>query len=103
MTIESKDGGGDISGAPIDSTPNSTQDEMRLSRENGEKKESVWRRVYGILAWTPPNCRWDPAKPPVFSMSMNVLFAFAAGCMYQPILPSQLFFFKFFSISHAPP
>jgi len=86
MTIESKDGGGDISGAPIDSEPNSTQDESHGVKD--AKKESVWRRVYNILAWTPPNCRWDPAKPPVFSMSMNVLFAFAAGFMYQPILPS---------------
>jgi len=85
MTIESKDGGGDISGAPIEST----QDESHGVKD--AKRESVWRRVYNILTWTPPNCRWDPAKPPQFSMSMNVLFAFAAGCMYQPILPSQLF------------
>ncbi|OAL49363.1 MFS general substrate transporter [Pyrenochaeta sp. DS3sAY3a] len=35
--------------------------------------------MYEILTWTPPNCRWDPNRPPQFSMSMNVLFAFAAG------------------------
>ncbi|EUC45008.1 hypothetical protein COCMIDRAFT_96728 [Bipolaris oryzae ATCC 44560] len=40
---------------------------------------SPWRRAWEILNWTPPNCRWDPKKPPQFSMSMNVLFAFAAG------------------------
>ena len=40
---------------------------------------STWRRIYNILTWTPPNCRWDPSRPPQFSMSMNVLFAFAAG------------------------
>ncbi|KAL5373950.1 hypothetical protein PMIN06_008454 [Paraphaeosphaeria minitans] len=38
-----------------------------------------WRRVYDILMYTPPRCRWDPDKPPQFSMGMNVLFAFASG------------------------
>lgn len=46
----------------------------------GKNGESQWRRVYKILTWTPPNCRWDPNRPPQFSMSMNALFAFAAGC-----------------------
>ncbi|KAH3938886.1 hypothetical protein HBI56_177810 [Parastagonospora nodorum] len=48
-------------------------------RKSGKDK-STWRKVYDVLTWTPPNCRWDPKKPPQFSMSMNVLFAFAAGC-----------------------
>jgi hypothetical protein len=43
-----------------------------------------WRRlqqtpVYRFISWTPPRCRWDPAKPPEFSMALNVLFGFA-GC-----------------------
>lgn len=46
------------------------------------KDISTWRKIYNVLAWTPPNCRWDPKKPPQFSMSMNVLFAFAAGCKF---------------------
>lgn len=40
---------------------------------------SIWRRIYATLTWTPPNCRWDPDRPPQFSMAMNILFAFAAG------------------------
>ncbi|CAO2647860.1 Nn.00g087820.m01.CDS01 [Neocucurbitaria sp. VM-36] len=44
-----------------------------------QEERSLSRRIYRILTWTPPNCRWDPSKPPQFSMSMNVLFAFAAG------------------------
>jgi hypothetical protein len=36
-----------------------------------QKRLSTWRKVYEILTWTPPNCRWDPAKPPQFSMSMS--------------------------------
>lgn len=58
------------------STPNSTQDDLG----NGKQKElSFWHRTYNVLAYCPPRCRWDPNKPPQFSMSMNVLFAFAAG------------------------
>ena len=51
-----------------------------------------WRRVYDILFWVPPNCRWDQDQPPKFSMGLNILFAFAgaftvANLYYnQPIL-----------------
>ncbi|KAL5120634.1 hypothetical protein ACEQ8H_001382 [Pleosporales sp. CAS-2024a] len=44
-----------------------------------QQEKSEWRKVYNVLAWTPPNCRWDPAKPPQFSMGMNILFAFAGA------------------------
>lgn len=40
---------------------------------------STLRRVYNLLSWTPPRCRWDPKKPPQFSIGLNILFAFAAG------------------------
>lgn len=58
-------------------------EEGEIGDGNGVEKTtgtSQWRRVYEVLTWTPPNCRWDPNRPPQFSMSMNVLFAFAAGC-----------------------
>ncbi|KAK0663654.1 putative uncharacterized transporter YgaY [Lasiodiplodia hormozganensis] len=42
-------------------------------------KSSIWRRMYGIVFWVPPNCRWDPENPPGFSMSLNFLFAFAGA------------------------
>ncbi|KAH7380773.1 major facilitator superfamily domain-containing protein [Pyrenochaeta sp. MPI-SDFR-AT-0127] len=64
---------------PQASTPPPTQQEWESRDQNGRKESSLWRRVYEVLTWTPPNCRWDPSKPPQFSMSMNVLFAFAAG------------------------
>lgn len=67
-------------------TPTATAaPQERLQQELGaggvKEREvlSIWKRVYAVLTWTPPNCRWDPNKPPQFSMSMNVLFAFAAG------------------------
>ncbi|KAF1836210.1 MFS general substrate transporter [Decorospora gaudefroyi] len=49
------------------------------AQEKQSQQSSRWKRVWKILTYTPPNCRWDPDKPPQFSVSMNVLFAFAAG------------------------
>jgi hypothetical protein len=82
-----------------ESTSNSTQEDVPCAKS--QKEISKWRKVYNVLNWTPPNCRWDPEKPPQFSMSMStylspplksqitivipnsgisdVLFAFAAG------------------------
>lgn len=42
-------------------------------------KRSIWHRIYNIIFWVPPNCRWDPENPPGFSMSLNFLFAFAGA------------------------
>jgi hypothetical protein len=36
-----------------------------------------WQQVLHVLNWMPPWCRWNPESPPVFSLPMNVLFAFA--------------------------
>jgi hypothetical protein len=88
--IESRDGGGQEPtrangerGPQIaTSTPTSSEDIQGSGKGLEEKeqgKQPLWRRIYAVLTWTPPNCRWDPDKPPQFSMSMNVLFAFAAG------------------------
>lgn len=44
--------------------------------ENGKEqlRISPWRKAWEILNWTPPNCRWDPKKPPQFSMSSTLFF-----------------------------
>lgn len=68
--------GGDDPGGKADfevSTPESRDVGIE---ENGCGKEEkvLWRRIYDILAWVPPNCRWDPAKPPQFSMSMSTYY-----------------------------
>jgi hypothetical protein len=86
-----KDGGGGIEmtnlvTAELETSTSTPTRESTLSRDgsgSGEKERgrvSIWRKVYTVLAWTPPNCRWDPKKPPQFSMGMNVLFAFAGAC-----------------------
>jgi hypothetical protein len=66
-----------------DTTPNPSKESIQRE-DTGyitvqEEKASLWRRIYTTLTWTPPNCRWNPDKPPQFSMAMNVLFAFSAG------------------------
>lgn len=37
-----------------------------------QQKQSVLLRAWKIVTWTPPNCRWDPDKPPQFSMSSTL-------------------------------
>jgi hypothetical protein len=66
--------------------PQITTDPIQQSNQDEKisKISRLWQRtrdsrVYGVLSWTPPGCRWDPEKPPQFSMALNVLFAFA-GC-----------------------
>ncbi|OCK77050.1 MFS general substrate transporter [Lepidopterella palustris CBS 459.81] len=49
------------------------------SHHHAPKPTPLWRRIYNILSWTPLRCRWDPEKPPKFSMALNVLFAFAGA------------------------
>lgn len=55
-------------------------------------QRSTWRKVIDILDWTPPWCRYDPNKPPTFSIWHNLLFALAGlltiGNLYynHPIL-----------------
>ncbi|KAJ9263706.1 hypothetical protein DTO212C5_7491 [Paecilomyces variotii] len=46
--------------------------------ENAQQRRSIGRRLYDIVTWTPPRCRWDPKKPPEFSLTLNLLFGFAA-------------------------
>ncbi|KAF2712102.1 MFS general substrate transporter [Pleomassaria siparia CBS 279.74] len=64
-------------------SPSSTSTPTPTNRDKNHGKSSdtppLWRRINTILSWTPPRCRWDPSNPPQFSMSMNVLFAFAGG------------------------
>jgi hypothetical protein len=61
--------GADISS---DSTTVSSPQNTKSSRPAHK-----WQQVLHVLNWMPPWCRWNPESPPVFSLPMNVLFAFA--------------------------
>ena len=38
-----------------------------------------WQKIIDTITYTPPWCRWDPEKPPKFSIWHNILFAFAGA------------------------
>ena len=45
----------------------------------GQTEDTLWQRAVDYVFWVPPNCRWNPERPPKFSMGMNILFAFAGA------------------------
>ena len=47
------------------------------SVKSSQTKTSIWRRIYHIITYTPPQCRYNPDKPFKFSMALNLLFGFA--------------------------
>jgi len=51
--------------------------------QQNEKTEAPprtkWRRFLDVVNWKPRRTRWNPDKPPVFNMAMNVLFGFAGA------------------------
>ncbi|KAG9912423.1 MFS general substrate transporter, partial [Aureobasidium melanogenum] len=57
----------------------SSGSEGQRTQEEDTKKSTIWRRIYNVITYTPPRCRWDPEKPPTFSMALNVLFGFAGA------------------------
>lgn len=56
----------------------STESEHPSTSED-VRHQSIWMKAYNILTWTPPNCRWDPEKPPNLTIWLNILFAFAGA------------------------
>ncbi|KAL1303355.1 hypothetical protein AAFC00_006752 [Neodothiora populina] len=65
----------------IASIPTPEETYTDVYQEQGQEKQPIlkWRKAYDTLTWTPPQCRYDPAQPPQFSVGLNVLFAFSAG------------------------
>ena len=64
-----------ISSSPSDSI--SLKPDPKSSESHSEPP-STWGKIYAIVTYTPKRCRYDPANPPGFSMSLNLLFGFAA-------------------------
>lgn len=73
-------------------TPRISAKSSEQTLEKDVKSSSLGQKIQHVLIWCPARCRWDPANPPKFSMSMNILFAFSgafavANLYYnQPIL-----------------
>lgn len=101
-TVDLKDGGGQgmvpatdesavqtAASSPTDRPPREGTEQNAGIIGKEKEKQSIWRRIYTILTWTPPNCRWDPDKPPQFSMSstsfckMHVIARFEQSLCYN--------------------
>ena len=50
-----------------------------IRQDSSTESQGFLLRAWRFITWTPPNCRWDPNKPPQFSMGLNILFAFAGA------------------------
>ena len=49
-----------------------------ILEEGSNGKARSWKFFLSLLTYTPKRCRYDPSKPPSFSMALNLLFGFAA-------------------------
>lgn len=45
-----------------------------IAEYQAQENSSIWKSAWKIVTWTPPNCRWDPDRPPQFSMSSRLFF-----------------------------
>ena len=85
MGVEDAKAGSDAT-APATTTgveerahPTQLADEHPGGDNEATKRPNMIQHCLSILSWMPPWCRWDPEKPPVFSIWMNLLFAFAGA------------------------
>jgi hypothetical protein len=62
-----------------DSKEHGKQDSEVSSTLQSRKGPPFFWKLWSIITWIPPSCRWDPDSPPKFHMSLNVLFAFAGA------------------------
>lgn len=52
--------------------------EEKVVDDNNNDRSAI-RKLLSKIFWTPRWCRYDPNKPPQFSLFQNVLFAFAGA------------------------
>ncbi|EEA22091.1 hypothetical protein TMatcc_008482 [Talaromyces marneffei ATCC 18224] len=65
--------------------PEEEEEEEDIGSENKKNKSKsssslaiIFRRIFNILNWVPPSCRYDPENPREFTLALNLLFGFAA-------------------------
>jgi hypothetical protein len=56
-------------------------------RETEEEDGTILTSFLNKINWMPPWCRYDPNKPPKFTLSMNILLAFV--CSTSLLLKSR--------------
>lgn len=50
------------------------EDGKHGSRDRNTLRSRIWR----IINWVPPRCRWDATNPPKFTLALNLLFGFVS-------------------------
>ena len=43
-------------------------------KNNSNHDRPTGSKIYDVLSYTPPRCRYDPDKPFEFSMTLNIMF-----------------------------
>ena len=77
-----------VNGSAVpEKTSETSSSEISSTEKASNTKITSWRKAYNILTYTPKRCRYDPNIPFQFSLSLNLLFAFAA-CFTVRHLPS---------------
>lgn len=59
--------------------PEETDTATCHSAKSSQRVTTSWQKVITIITYTPKRCRYDPDKPFIFSMPLNLLFAFAGA------------------------
>lgn len=57
----------------------SSQENNNQSNKKSKIQTHLLTPIYRTLTYIPPSCRWNPSSPPKFSLSLNILFAFAGA------------------------
>ena len=66
-------------GANETKTPEESDTATYQAAKSSHEEITIWQRIVNIITYTPRKCRYDPDRPFIFSMPLNVLFAFAGG------------------------
>lgn len=59
--------------------PEETDTATYQSAKPSQRVTTFWQKIVTIINYTPKRCRYDPDKPFIFSMPLNLLFAFAGA------------------------
>jgi hypothetical protein len=44
---------------------------------DGKPTAGIMSRIWYIVTWVPPACRYDPKNPPKLTLALNILFGIA--------------------------
>lgn len=60
------------------STPESqVAPETSANGIDGKPNDGLMSRIWYIVTWVPPACRYDPENPPKLTLALNILFGIA--------------------------